>query len=172
MRSAFAVVQRLIFCCSVGLAGFGISSYSALASDYLIDVWSGDNGLPNSSVTAIAQTTDGYLWVGTHNGLARFDGVRFVTFDPVNTPELKQARVRSLFVDAEGTLWIQTYDNSLTSLRNGVFQHEYQGQEVVSIFQCATGILFATQSGDLQVREKRPDGPGQWRLIKPTGRTV
>ena len=43
-------------------------------------------------MTSIAQTPDGYLWVGTYNGLARFDGARFETFDPVNKPELGQAR--------------------------------------------------------------------------------
>ena len=61
-------------------------------ADYLIDLWTSDNGLPDSSVTAIAQTPDGYLWIGTYNGLARFDGVQFVTFDPFNTPALKHAR--------------------------------------------------------------------------------
>ena len=50
----------------------------AASSDYLIDVWRGESGLPSSSVTSIAQTPDGYLWIGTYNGLARFDGVRFV----------------------------------------------------------------------------------------------
>src|SRR5690242_12656973 len=71
----------------------------ASTGDYLIDVWRGENGLPSSSVTAIAQTPDGYLWVGTYNGLARFDGVRFVKFDPDTTPQLKRARIRKLYVD-------------------------------------------------------------------------
>src|SRR5688572_23069275 len=83
---------------------------SAEMADFLIDVWTSENGLPNSSVTAIAQTPDGYLWVGTYNGLARFDGVRFVRFDPDNTPALQRARVRRLHVDSAGTLWINTYD--------------------------------------------------------------
>ena len=48
--------------------------------DYLIDVWSADNGL-RSSVSP-SPNLDGYLWIGTYNGLARFDGVRFVTFRP------------------------------------------------------------------------------------------
>src|SRR6266487_889936 len=98
--------------------------------DYMIDVWTGGNGekgVPNSSVTSIAQTPDGYLWVGTYNGLARFDGVRFVTFDPDNTPQLKRARVRKLYVDKSGTLWINTYDGSLTSLRAGKFTLEWPG---------------------------------------------
>ena len=88
------------------------------------DVWNTENGMPSSSVTAIAQTPDGYLWVGTYNGLARFDGVRFVTFDPANTPALTHARVRRLFVDSQGTLWINTYDGSLTTLRDGKFTLE------------------------------------------------
>src|SRR3954466_2585280 len=69
------------------------------SGDYLIDVWRGENGLPSSSVTTIAQTPDGYLWAGTYNGLVRFDGVRFVKFDPDNQPELKRARVRKLYLD-------------------------------------------------------------------------
>ena len=73
-------------------------------ADYSTDVWTSENGLPDSSVMAIAQTPDGYLWVGTYNGLARFDGVRFVVFDPANTPELTHARIRKLFVDRLGTL--------------------------------------------------------------------
>src|ERR1700683_1757072 len=89
--------------------------------DPLVDVWDTEDSLPNSTVTAVTQTPDGYLWVGTYDGLARFDGVRFVTFDPVNTPELRNARVQGLFVDSTGTLWINTYRGALTSYRDGVF---------------------------------------------------
>ena len=62
------------------------ATFSACASEfpeqYLTDVWTADDGLPDSSVTAIAQTPDGYLWAGTYNGLVRFDGMRFAVFDP------------------------------------------------------------------------------------------
>lgn len=51
----------------------------------------------------------------------RFDGVRFVTFDPSNTPELQHARIRHLDLDAAGTLWISTFYGSLTSYRDGQF---------------------------------------------------
>ena len=120
-----------------------VTSLSAKTSDYLTDVWTSDNGLPDSSVTSIAQTPDGYLWIGTYNGLARFDGVRFVTFDPINTPALKNARITRLSVDAWGALWINTYDGSMTSLRNGVFTPEWQGGQVYSVFSFSNQVLLS-----------------------------
>ena len=56
-------------------------------SGLLIDVWDTEDGLPSRTVTSLAQTSDGYLWVGTYNGFARCEGAPFVTLDPVNTPE-------------------------------------------------------------------------------------
>src|SRR5207302_11449076 len=50
------------------------------ASEYIIDSWQTPDGLPANTITAIAQSTDGYLWLGTLNGLARFDGLRFKIF--------------------------------------------------------------------------------------------
>src|SRR5262249_55546607 len=84
----------------LGLAGLTVPGVAALPADYLVDTWGIDDGLPGSSVAAIAQTPDGYLWVGTYDGLARFDGVRFVTFDPANTPALGHVRIQGLYLDA------------------------------------------------------------------------
>ena len=120
-----------------------VTSLSAKTSDYLIDAWTSDSGLPDSSVTSIAQTQDGYLWVGTSDGLARFDGVRFETFDPINTPELKSARITKLSVDAWGTLWINTGGGSMTSLRNGSFVSEWQGKQVFSVFSSSNQVLLS-----------------------------
>ena len=67
---------------------------AAPPEDFLVQVWDMDSGLPHSTVTSIAQTPDGYLWVGTlHGGVTRFDGVRFVNFHPGNTPELKSIEI-------------------------------------------------------------------------------
>jgi ligand-binding sensor domain-containing protein/signal transduction histidine kinase len=140
-------------------------------ANYLIDVRTSDDDLPDSSVTAIAQTPDGYLWFGTHNGVARFDGVRFVTFDPVNTPALKHARVFGLFVDADGTLWINTYDGSMTSLRQGVFTHEWQGGQVSAVFSRSNRIFFALLRGGLVVRNN-DDKSAQWQPVQLAGPTT
>ena len=72
------------------------------------EVWLTENGLPQNTVHAIAQTSDGYIWIGTEEGLARFDGVKFTVFDKQNTPEIKSNYIRSLLADRQGALWIGT----------------------------------------------------------------
>lgn len=92
------------------------------AGDYFTQVWQTEDGLPQNAVTAILQTHDGYLWVGTYNGLARFDGVRFVIFADGRTPGLQSSRVTSLFEDAEGGLWIGHETGGLTLFKDGRFR--------------------------------------------------
>lgn len=67
-----------------------------------------DDGLPDTQVNAIAQTPDGYLWLGTRRGVARYDGVNFVLFDVETAPALPTGQVNGLRVDSEGRLWIAT----------------------------------------------------------------
>ncbi|MGV8922929.1 MAG: two-component regulator propeller domain-containing protein [Thermomonas sp.] len=76
---------------------------------YVRDTWSLQEGLPQISVQAIAQDRRGYLWIGTQSGLARFDGIRFVTYTPDNTPGIPGIWIRSLYLDKAGKLWIGTY---------------------------------------------------------------
>ena len=65
-------------------------------------------GLPQSSVISVIQTRDGYLWLGTLNGLVRFDGNHFTVFDENNTPGLNSDRIVYLFEDSHTNLWIGT----------------------------------------------------------------
>ena len=91
-------------------AHFAVASSTILrpGSRYTIDVWDTEDGLPQNSVISMIQTRDGYLWLGTVNGLARFDGTRFTLFDG-NSPELKTSRIIvRLFEDSEGNLWVGT----------------------------------------------------------------
>jgi ligand-binding sensor domain-containing protein/signal transduction histidine kinase len=88
---------------------------------YQFDVWQTDDGLPQGTVTSIVQTRDGYLWLGTQNGLARFDGASFKVFNQNNTPAISNNRMVQLFVDRLGTLWVSGEDGELLSLRNGRF---------------------------------------------------
>lgn len=97
-------------------------------TQYRHDRWRLEEGLPESSVEAIAQTSDGYLWLGTQEGLARFDGVRFTVYDRSNTPALQHNRVVALCPDREDALWIGTEGGGLTRLQDGEFQ-TYRSRE-------------------------------------------
>jgi signal transduction histidine kinase/ligand-binding sensor domain-containing protein len=77
-----------------------------VSADYVLRTWGVEEGLPNNRVTSLTQTPDGYLWVGTLGGLARFDGVRFTTFHAENTPGLASDRVQALFTARDGSLWV------------------------------------------------------------------
>src|SRR5688572_19319261 len=112
--------------CVVPSRGAGAETPDTSAMPYIVQSWQTEHGLPQNYVTAIAQTEDGYLWIGTYNGLARFDGVRFVNFDPENTPALKHAHVQRLFTDEQGALWITFVNGSLASRRRGVFRPEWK----------------------------------------------
>src|SRR5215211_64977 len=68
---------------------------------YHVSHWTAEDGLPQNRVTALAQTPDGYVWVGTWTGLARFDGERFTVFNEVNTPAMASQAINGLAVDNE-----------------------------------------------------------------------
>ncbi len=84
--------------------------------------WQTDDGLPEDYVQALLQTRDGYLWVGTTNGLARFDGERFTLFGGRRFPAFRNDNVVSLAEAADGTLWIGTDTGGMVSYRDGQFR--------------------------------------------------
>lgn len=109
-------VRRLAFFALTG-CGLGVAG-----AEYRVDVWQTDEGLPHNTVTALVQTRDGYLWLGTQSGLVRFDGVKFVVFDTHNTPLLPSDRIVQLLEDSLGTLWIGTELGGVVALRDGRFE--------------------------------------------------
>lgn len=89
----------------------------------LFDTWDTSNGLPQNTVLGIAQTPDGYLWLTTTDGLARFDGVNFKTFKRSNTPIFPSNRLGLIFVDGDGILWVLTEDTkSVIAYYGGEFK--------------------------------------------------
>src|SRR2546430_16781624 len=100
------------------------------ASHYRFDNWKVEQGLPQNSVQAIRQTRDGYLWVGTRFGLARFDGMNFSIFNIANTAELVSDNCMALAEDSDGSLWIGT-DRGLLHFLHDRFTR-YTSQEGLS----------------------------------------
>ncbi|MEM6647355.1 MAG: two-component regulator propeller domain-containing protein, partial [Bacteroidota bacterium] len=82
-------------------------------SQYVQDAWRVQDGLPQNTVRALAQTPDGYLWMGTDEGLARYNGTSFTTYDRTTTPELTDPRIAALRVAPEGGLWVGTMGGGL-----------------------------------------------------------
>src|SRR5215470_6244664 len=117
-RPASAGLAALVLAMAASGAA-GLNSGTVL-SQYGRDVWDGDSGLPQNSVDAILQTRDGYLWLGTQEGLVRFDGVRFSVFDSRNSPAIRDDWVRSLCEARDGTLWVGTAEGLLRG-RDGRF---------------------------------------------------
>jgi len=109
-----------------GLALEGLSATvarSAAPNCFTVRTWQTDEGLPQNQVLAITQTRDGYLWVGTRQGLARFDGVRFVLVEDSNAPEISRRSINALCATHDGSLWIACAGGSVYRARQGGFEH-------------------------------------------------
>lgn len=111
---------------------------------YLPTQWTTENGLPQNSVSAIEQTPDGYLWLGTFGGVARFDGVRFRLYTTANTPEIRSNRISALAVDRQGELWIGTERGEIISYKAGKFTLIDDGKETANV---AISELYADNNG-------------------------
>jgi ligand-binding sensor domain-containing protein len=131
-----------------GLAGDVLAlSPGTESSHYGHDVWDSDSGLPQNSVQAILQSRDGYFWLGTQEGLVRFDGVRFTVFDGRNTPALKDDWVQTLCETRDGSLWIGTV-TGLARRRNGRFEEWGAGTDLE---RAPISSLLETRDGTLWI---------------------
>jgi ligand-binding sensor domain-containing protein/signal transduction histidine kinase len=107
----FRTLSVIISLCAVAVwLSASIGGWAAPASPHFaVDApWTTEKGLPENSVFSLFQTRDGYLWVGTGYGLARFDGIHFKTFDKIDAPGLNSGKIFGLFEDSRGNVWIGT----------------------------------------------------------------
>jgi signal transduction histidine kinase/ligand-binding sensor domain-containing protein len=156
LARVLAFVRRLV--CFYAL------TYPLLASldpnksiaQYIHDTWDSANGLPQNSVLCIGQTSDGYLWFGTEEGLVRFDGVEFTVFTKTNTPGLQNNEISALLADREN-LWIGTHGGGLTRLHAGTFT-TFNGTNsslpdtILCLFEDRAGVLWIGTDGGGLVR--------------------
>jgi signal transduction histidine kinase/ligand-binding sensor domain-containing protein len=109
--------------------------------------WDRSRGLPSSFITALAQTPDGYLWIGTNLGLVRFDGVRFTTFRKASEPGLPSDYIQKLAV-GRGGLWIGTA-TGLARYRDGTIkafgaEHGLPSEEVRTLLEDRSGGVWVS----------------------------
>lgn len=157
----------------LGFSQGAASETQPVSDDYLIRTWDTEDNLSGSTVTSILQTPDGYLWVGTYEGLTRFDGVHSVTFDSLNTPALSHSRIQGLYLDARGTLWINTYRGGLTSFRDGLFRREWPDQpdfdlHTTMVSSSSNQVTFVTQFGEI-LKGSLDGANTSWTVLNPPG---
>jgi ligand-binding sensor domain-containing protein/signal transduction histidine kinase len=121
----------------------------------VIRSWSAESGLPHNSVKALAQTRDGYIWLGTREGLARFDGVRFTTFGLADG--LQSVDIEALCEDRAGTLWIGTRGGGLSRRVNGsietmsALEGSVSSDIISALTEDAVGRLWVGTRGGLRI---------------------
>jgi ligand-binding sensor domain-containing protein/signal transduction histidine kinase len=127
-KNCRAIAVALLLLC--GLAGIARASETKVlpGSPYVVDVWKTAEKLPDDTVLSVIQAHDGYLWVGTLHGVARFDGLHFTAFDE---KDLVGSRIHQLFEDSRTNLWVGT-DNAgiLLYKRSGKISRLSAGQSL------------------------------------------
>ncbi len=88
--------------------------------------WHVEDGLPCVTITALAQTEDGYLWLGTREGLVRYDGARFVRLDGLGTHNPTDSDIAGLLVARDGSLWIAAASDRVCQLTRGQLRPRFQ----------------------------------------------
>jgi signal transduction histidine kinase/ligand-binding sensor domain-containing protein len=117
---------RVCICAALMLASsatLGAQASRPLSAppEFAIDQWTTEHGLPQNSVNAIIQAPDGYLWIGTFGGLARFDGTRFRLMERTDSAGRHVDRVLSLAMGMDSALWIGT-ESGLLRFKDGDYQ--------------------------------------------------
>ncbi|MCP4213494.1 MAG: response regulator [bacterium] len=123
-------------------------------TQYIHHQWNQENGLPQNTVGAITRIANGYLWLGTHEGLMRFDGVRFEVFDKKRVREFSNNRVERLCRDREGNLWIGFDTGGLAHMNSGtgIFKvyttkDGLSSNRISALYEDRDGILWIGTNG-------------------------
>jgi ligand-binding sensor domain-containing protein/signal transduction histidine kinase len=130
-------------------------------TSYVARTWQVQDGLPEQTVQAFAQTKDRYLWIGTTGGLLRFDGVRMVVYDRDNTPAFTENNVFNLSVASDGSLWIATEGGGLIRYKEGTFRSFSAKDGLVNdfvrvVYQDSRGLIWiGTDNGLFRVSGER-----------------
>src|ERR1700691_3624613 len=101
LLKGFPAAGLLLLCCWGEGTAFGLDTLKAL-TQYTRATWTQEDGLPQDAINAVVQTVDGYLWVGTEEGLARFDGYEFTVFNR-NNSQLGSNSILALAAGKDGS---------------------------------------------------------------------
>ncbi len=127
-----------------------------LPGQYIRDHWTKEQGYAGGPVNAIAQTPDGYLWIGGQDGLVRFDGLNFQLFNHANNPVLPSTRVVTLATDPDGDLWILMQNLAVYRYRRGAIELMGDASGVTAMGRGKDGgVLVARTFDPLRFRDQK-----------------
>jgi len=155
VRRARRLLQFVLFFFCLAALG----QQNPALTDFNVRLWQAEDGLPNNIVQAIAQTADGYLWVGTREGLAVFDGEQFHLVEL--SEDSSQPSIISLFASADGSLWVGTEGAGAYCFSNSKFircevSSRNYNFDVLEIQQAGDGTMwFSTSRGILYWRDNK-----------------
>lgn len=154
------IFVTLLVSCLMGIAesAFALDADKDLAQCHL-DNWTTRDGLPPREIECMAQTPDGYLWLATRAGLARFDGATFRMFDAANTPGWTRGMVRAVAVSATGQVWVGTDGDGFGTFQDGRYTRFALGAGTPKWSE--TTALCAARDGSLWV-----GGQGEHSLLR------
>ncbi len=154
-----SVLGKIVLLALLGLVGHFILSTPPLhaldpnkkLNHFVVDNWQVSENLPDNRVNKLIQTSDGYIWLATANGLARFDGIKFTVFNKQNYDALASNYVYDVREDNEGTLWIATQDG-LTTYKDGkltsIFRNNYSNDfSLWTTYEDSKGTLWLGTNG-------------------------
>jgi ligand-binding sensor domain-containing protein/signal transduction histidine kinase len=159
------VALASLLCFLGGQSASGQAPVIPVTTDYRLTTWQRDDGLPHSTVSAIAQTRAGYLWIGTHEGLTRFYGVEFEHYPARTTPGLASDYIECLTADTDGTLWIGLERGGVARWKEGTFEAlaplSSYSNRVYSLTRSGPGEVWAGLSNGRIMRFKN----GRWETL-------
>ena len=169
-RSTFRVLFVIAATLTVAYARVAAAdSQYSLLSGYAMNSWTVADGIPIGPVYAMVQDHDGYLWLGTTNGIVRFDGARFTRWEAIYSTPLPRADVRALSFARDGTLWVgfDRVEGAVTvgAIRDGKLISTSKGtpprEAVTSVVEDHAGSVWAVSDGVLYRLRL-----GNWEVIR------
>jgi signal transduction histidine kinase/ligand-binding sensor domain-containing protein/CheY-like chemotaxis protein len=124
-------------------------------------IYRSSNGFPSDEANVALQTSDGYMWFGSYQGLIRYDGSSFKTFNAMSHDGFPSSNVRALLEDSDGTLWIGTSESGVVAYRDGIFEVFDRGRGTPSnmirsiAMDQAGNVYFGSAGGIFSINRDR-----------------
>jgi signal transduction histidine kinase/ligand-binding sensor domain-containing protein/CheY-like chemotaxis protein len=147
-------IKYFLIICALAMVGGPFFLFSLdpnkKITQYIQERWEIQDGLPQNFVSCITQTPNGYLWLGTEEGLVRFDGKKFKVFGKNDVEQLSENVITALYTDREGNLYIGTYGAGLFHLEEGKF-FPFPGQNDKGLSRNRVRCIHEDREGTLWV---------------------